>query len=255
MLLAVSLLTHTVRETFLLLHAAVPIYVQHYLGLSTTSPASWQQALAAAMHSRIQAVQQQKLAPVVVSAHPTPPALWPQATAPCRLSQRSGLPLPTYMNGNADKSSDARRQQHTSSEPSRLRGASVPEPPMPVLQNSAHQAMSGRQGSVMSQAQPNGSGPTSTSYAAAVRTSNAESSDPAESSQAHVSYADVVVQPPAPKFTKRKVPEGNVVQELEVPIKRHQNGFDASLSGLQEQSSQLHRLLEQSKADCSGSEV
>lgn len=249
MLLMVSLLTNTVREIFLLLHAAVPIYVQHYLGLSTTSPASWQQALAAAMYSCIQAVQQQNLAPVVVPAHPTPPALLPQATAPCRLSQRSGLPLPTYMYGNAAESSDARQQQHTSSEPFRLRGASVPKPPMPMLQNSAHQAMSGRQGSLMSQAPPNGSGPTSTSYAAAVRAIN-----PAESSQAHVSYADVVVQPSAPKFTKRKVPEGNVVQELEVPIKRHQNGFDASLSGLQEQSSQLHRLLQQSKADCSGSE-
>ena len=121
---------------------------------------------------------------------------------------------------------------------------------MPMLQGSAHQAVSGGQGSALSQAPANGSGPMSASYAAAVRASN-----PAESSQAHVSYADIVVQPTAPKFTKRKVPEGHVAQELEVPIKRHQNGFDASLSGLQEQSSKLHRLVEQSKSGCSGCDM
>lgn len=237
MLLVVHLLTQTITETSLLLHAAVPIYVQHYLGISNISPASWQQTLAAAMHSRVQAVQQQNLAPVVVLAHPTPPALLPQVPTSHRLSQGLGLPLPTYMNGIADKSSDARPQQHTSSEPSRLRGTNLP---VPLLQGSAHQAVSGGQGSILLRAPPSGSA----SYAAAVRASN-----PADSIQAQVSYAHLVLQPSAPKFTKRKVPEGNVAQELEVPIKRRQNGFDASLLGLQEQSSKLHRLLKESKAD------
>ena len=250
MLLMIPLLTKPIRETSLVLHAAVPIYVQHYLGISTTSLASWQEALAAAMHSRIQALQQQNLAPVVVPAHPTPPALFPQVTTPHRLSKGSCLPLPTSMIGIADKSSDARRQQHTSMEPSRLQGTSLPEPLM--LQSSAHQALSSRQVPVLSQGPPKGSGPALASYAAAVRASNApDSSNFAESSQAHVSYADIV-QPSGPKFTKRKLPEGNIAQELEMPIKRHQNGFDASLLGLQEQSSKLHRLLEQNKADCSG---
>ena len=251
MLLMIPLLTKPIRETSLVLHAAVPIYVQHYLGISTTSLASWQEALTAAMHSRIQALQQQNLAPVVVPAHPTPPALFPQVTTPQRLSKGSGLPLPTSMNGIADKSSDVRRQQHTSLKPSRLQGTSLPEPLM--LQSSAHQAMPSRQVSVLSQAPPYGA---SASYAAAVRASNApDSSNLSESSQAHVSYADVVVQPSAPKFTKRKLPEENIAQEQEMPIKRHQNGFDASLLGLQEQSSKLHRLLEQNKADCSGCEA
>lgn len=218
--------------------AAVPIYVQHYLGISTTSPASWQQTLAAAMHSRVQAVQQQNLAHVVIPAHPVPPALLARVTTPCRLSHASGLPLPSYLNGVADKSSDARRQQHTSVEPSLLVGPCQPEPPMPVLRSSDHQAVLSGQGPQV----PNGVGPTAASYAAAVRASH-----PEESSQGRVSYADVVMQPSAPKFAKRKVPEGTVQQELQMPIKRHQNGFDASLSGLQEQSSKLQRLLEQSK--------
>ena len=116
--------------------------------------------------------------------------------------------------------------------------------------------MSSRQVPLLSQAPPNGSGPASASYAAAVRGSNApDSSYLAESSQAHVSYADVVVQPSAPKFAKRKLPEENIAQEQEMPIKRHQNGFDASLLGLQEQSSKLHRLLQQNKADCTGCEA
>lgn len=218
--------------------AAVPIYVQHYLGISTTSPTSWQQTLAAAMHSRIQAVQQNNLAPVVIPAHPAPPALLPRVTTPCRLSHGSGLPLPIFMNGIADKSSDARRHQHTSPEPSLSVGACQPEPSMSVLWSSDHQAVFSGQGSQA----PNGLGPTAASYAAAVRASHLE-----EPSQDRVSYADVVMQPSAPKFAKRKVPEGTVQQEVQVPIKRHQNGFDASLSGLQEQSSKLRRLLEQSK--------
>lgn len=236
MFLIAQFLTKNTEEHCVWLPAAVPIYVQHYLGISNTSPASWQQTLAAAMHSRIQAVQQQNLAPVVIPAHPSPPALLPHVTTPCRLSHASGLPLPIYMNGIADKSSDARRHQHTSL-PSWAVGVGQPEPPMPVLWSSAHQAVSSRQGSQV----PNGLGPTA-SYAAAVRASHLE-----ESSQGRVSYADVVMQPSAPKFAKRKVPEGTVQQEVQMPIKRHQNGFDASLSGLQEQSSKLHRLLEQSK--------
>lgn len=235
------MMTKNTGETSVLLHAAVLIYVQHYLAITTPSPASWQQTLATALHSRVQAVQQQNLAPVVVPAHPGPAPLLPQVPTPCRLSQASALPQ-THLNGIADKSSRHQR----SSVPAQLLGAWQPEPAPPLLQASAHQAVSDIP--LSSQTPQNGSGPSSTSYAAAVRARN-----PRGSSQAHVSYADVLAQPSEfpSKFSKRKVPEGNVVQEFDLPIKRHQNGFDASLSGLQEQSSQLHRLLEQSKADCS----
>lgn len=229
-------------ETPVLLHAAVRIYVQHYLGISTPSQASWQQTLAAAMHSRIQAVQQQNLAPVVVAAHPSPPPLLPQVTASCRLSQVSRPPPSTYLNGVAHPhgvaDSGARHQSHTSSVSAQLLGTCQPE--QALMKPPAHPAVFGEQISILSQVPHNSLGLTSTSYAAAVRASN-----PRGSSQARVSYADVVVQPSAPKVSKRKVPEESMVQDHEVPIKRHQNGFDASLSGLQEQSRQLLRLLRQ----------
>ncbi|KAL3152304.1 hypothetical protein ABBQ32_001375 [Trebouxia sp. C0010 RCD-2024] len=235
-------------------HQAVRIYVQHYLGISPTSQASWQQILAAAMHSRIQAVQQQNLAPVVVAAHVSPPPLLPHVTAPCRLSQASGLPVTILLNGNAHphgvSENDTRHQLPTSSVSAQLLGTSQPDPAQSLLQAPALPAVSGEQISVLSRAPHTSLGHTSTSYAAAVRASN-----PHGASRARVSYADVVVQPSAPKFSKRKVPEENMLQEYALPMKRHQNGFDVSLSSLQEQSSQLLRLLRQSRADCSDNDI
>lgn len=206
------------------------------------------------MHSRIQAVQQQNLAPVVVAAHVSPPPLLPHVTAPCRLSQASGLPVTILLNGNAHphgvSENDTRHQLPTSSVSAQLLGTSQPDPAQSLLQAPALPAVSGEQISVLSRAPHTSLGHTSTSYAAAVRASN-----PHGASRARVSYADVVVQPSAPKFSKRKVPEENMLQEYALPMKRHQNGFDVSLSSLQEQSSQLLRLLRQSRADCSDNDI
>ena len=79
--------------------AAVPIYVQHYLGIAA-SGASWHQILAAAMHSRIRAVQQQSLPPAVVLASCKPPPLLPSVHPACRLASTPGAATPSS-NANA----------------------------------------------------------------------------------------------------------------------------------------------------------
>ncbi len=63
------------------------------------------------------------------------------------------------------------------------------------------------------------------------------------------SYADVLKTIGAAKISKRKVAEAeHALQEPQLPVKRHQNGSDQSLSSLQEQTKQLQHLIAQSKA-------
>ena len=210
--------------------AAVPIYVQHYLGISASSPASWQQTLAAAMHSRIQAIQQQHLPPVVISSQPGPLPLLPQVSAPCRLSHLSRLTPAGSRHGIDFDSSNARQVIETSSGPGQLQ-----------LQASAHQTMSRLQTAEPSHAAQHGSASTSASHAAPSNTSG--------SGPNHVSYADVLMmKPTAPNFSKRKIPEVSISQEFEMAIKRRQNGFETSLSGLQDQSNELQKILAQSQS-------
>ena len=64
--------------------AAVPIYIQHYLGIKVAGN-TWQQTLAAAMHSRIRAIQQQSLPPVVIKSRQDPLPLLPTVAPTYRL--------------------------------------------------------------------------------------------------------------------------------------------------------------------------
>lgn len=68
-----------------------------------------------------------------------------------------------------------------------------------------------------------------------------------ESARQTASYADVLKAGTA-KISKRKVAEAeHALQEPQLPVKRHQNGFDQSLSTLQEQTKQLQHLIAESK--------
>ena len=181
------------------------------------------------MHSRIQGIQQQNLPPVVISSQPAPLPLLPQISAPCRLSHLSSLTPAGSLHGIASTSDNARQVIGTSLGPGQLQ-----------LQASAHQPAPRPQISELSQMPQHGSASASTSYAAPSSTSGP--------GQNHVSYADVVMMKPnAPKVSKRKIPEVSISQESEMPIKRRQNGFETSLLGLQDQSSELQKILAQSK--------
>ncbi|KAL0031492.1 hypothetical protein WJX77_003186 [Trebouxia sp. C0004] len=184
---------------------AVPMYVQHYLGISA-SGTSWQQTLAAAMHSRIRAVQLQSLPPAVVPARHSFPPLLPSVHPPCRLSSNPGLFTDAGLvtrsvnySLNAQSALYNRGPTHLSEQ--RL-GNGLPNPSR-ELESARHTA----------------------------------------------SYADVLKANGTAKISKRKVAEAeHAFQEPQLPVKRHQNGFDQSLSSLQEQTKQLQQLIAESKA-------
>ena len=196
------------HHQLILLSAAVPIYVQHYLGIPA-SGTSWRQTLAAAMHSRIRAVQLQSLPPAVVPARHTSPPLLPSVHPSCRLAPNSGL------------STDARL----------VTGSSK------VVNHSlnAQSALYDR-------------GPTHL-FEQRLGNSLPNQSREVESACQTASYADVLKANGTAKISKRKVAEAeHALQEPQLPVKRHQNGFDQSLSSLQEQTKQLQQLIAESKA-------
>ena len=196
------------HHQLILLFAAVPIYVQHYLGIAA-SGTSWQQTLAAAMHSRIRAIQLQSLPPAVVPAILSSPPLLPSVHPSCRLAPNPGL------------STDA----------SLVTGSSNPV----NYSLNAQSALFDR-------------GPT---HLSEQRLGNGlpSQSREVESARQTASYADVLKANGTAKISKRKVAEAeHALQEPQLPVKRHQNGFDQSLSSLQEQTKQLQQLIADSKA-------
>ena len=164
------------------------------------------------MHSRIRAIQQQSLPPVVISAKADPPPLLPSAPLTLRLPSTAPLKGPD--------SNVALRSGWQESTPfangHRQQGSSVPE-----------------------------STPSkSTSYVAAVRQDDRYTHD--HSDPPGTSYADVLRTTAVQGVSKRKNPEFDPT--LPASVKRHQNGFDQSLLSLQEQTQQLQQLIAQSRA-------
>ncbi len=201
----ITCLSHQdLHHQLILLFAAVPIYIQHYLGLPA-SGTSWQQTLAAAMHSRIRAVQLQSLPPAVVPARHTSPPLLPSVHPSCRLA---GL------------STDA----------SLVTGSSNPV----NYSLNAQSALYDRPTHLSEQRLGNGL---------------PSQSREVESARQTASYADVLKANGTAKISKRKVAEAeHSLQEPQLPVKRHQNGFDQSLSSLQKQTKQLQQLIAESEA-------
>lgn len=188
-------------------HQAVPIYVQHYLGIPAPGT-SWQQTLAAAMHSRIRTVQLQSLPPAVVPARHTSPPLLPSEQPSCRLASKAGL----------------------STDVSLVTGSSITA----NYSLNAQSALYDR-------------GPT---HLSEQRLGNGvpNQSREFESACQTASYADVLKANGTAKMSKRKVAEAeHALQEPQIPVKRHQNGFDQSLFSLQEQTKQLQHLIAESQ--------
>ena len=178
------------------------------------------------MHSRIRAIQQQHLPSVVLLTHTEPVPLLPQATSTHRRLHPPGLtPIADLDRSIAIPS--VRQNQAASSVPGQLR-----------QQPYVHQSMSTQPSLALSRATHNGNAPASD--AATVHAGSLSTSPH------HVSYADAVMKPAVSRFSKRKVPEVNMLQEPEGPVKRHQNGFDTFLSCLHEQHANLHMLLKDS---------
>lgn len=87
----------------------------------------------------------------------------------------------------------------------------------------------------------------STSYVSAVPQNSHSRLD--QDGHQNATYADVLMAKAQSKLSKRKVPDvQSVLQESQLPVKRHQNGVDLSLSSLKEQSKQLQQLIAQSRA-------
>ncbi len=205
----VTCLSHQgLSHQLILLFAAVPIYVQHYLGIPA-SGTSWQQTLAAAMHSRIRAVQLQSLPPAVVPARHTSPPLLPSVHPSCRLASNPGhstdASLVTASSKTVNYSLNAQSALYDRG-PTHLSEQRLGD----GLPNQSREVESARQ---------------------------------------TASYADVLKANGTAKISKRKVAEAeHALQEPQLPVKRHQNGFDQSLSSLQEQTKQLQQLIAESKA-------
>jgi len=215
----------------ILLFAAVPIYVQHYLGIPA-SGTSWQQTLAAAMHSRIRAVQLQSLLPAVVPARHSSPPLLPSVHPSCRLASNSGLSTDaSLVTGTSTTGSFALNAQ----------SALYDRGPTHVFEQSLGNALPTTQGQ-------------SSAAAGNIASMSPGSAMPNQSREPEsvcqtASYADVLKTIGAAKISKRKVAEAeHALQEPQLPVKRHQNGSDQSLSSLQEQTKQLQHLIAQSKA-------
>ena len=223
--------------------AAVPIYVRHYLGTSATG-SSWQQTLAAAMHSRIRAIQQQSLPPAVVSAKHNPPPLLPLAHPACRLLSVSAYAL--VETGNASR--PGRQVAAAQGSLQHIQAASplagLAGLPVKNLRQRSGNCVSGHKSAedaLVVEAH------ASTSYVGAVPQSCHSRLD--QDGHQNATYADVLMAKAQSKLSKRKVPDvQSVLQESQLPVKRHQNGGNLSLSSLQEQSKQLQQLIAQSRA-------
>ena len=217
--------------------AAVPIYVQHYLGIAAASGASWQQILGAAMHSRIRAVQQQSLPPAVVLARCQPPPLLAPEHPACRLASTPGAASPSS-NANATETAN-RSTQANGSISHNAQSASLLGQNRDLRQGSRQEAGSRN---MFSQSYP----PAADGPSAACASAANPSRGPGDARHT-ASYADVLM---AKGAAKRKVAEpDSALQDSQSTVKRHQNGFDPSLSSLQEQTKQLQQLIAQSKAN------
>ena len=161
------------------------------------------------MHSRIRAVQVQSLPPAVVPARHTSPPLLSSVHPSYRLASNSGLSASVSLVTGSSKTV--------------------------YCSLNAQSALYDR-------------GPTHLSEQRLGNDSPNQSRE-VESACQTASYADVLKANGAAKISKRKVAEAdNALQEPQLPVKRHQNGFDQSLSSLQEQTKQLQQLIAESKA-------
>lgn len=216
--------------------AAVPIYVRHFLN-GQASGGSWRRSLANAMHARIRAVQQQNLPHAVLLPSNLPP-LFPQLSTPCRLSStlvptRPPLSISLQPHNGASVGRDQGVKSLVNGHqtaplaatgfPQLNEYADVPSAPLPVRS---------QQGASTSQPVPRGS------YAAALQST---SRVPA-ALQNGVSNG-------RQKAKKRTVTDLNGLKDQpEGPVKRPLNGMHPSLLDLEQQTAQLQKLIEDSKA-------
>lgn len=230
----------TVCQHILLCAAAVPMYLRHFLN-GQAPGGSWRRSLASAMHSRIRAMQQQRLPPVVLLPSNLPP-LFP--TLASKLDSTSRRKLSTL--GLPDHS------QMTSSTPtfhSQERGRSGldrrarEQPASTADTGSWKSALSNGHAAPFSVplqifAQPSSSPAASCgSYAAALQSQGNTLVGSDVSAKSAVGN----------KANKRKVPDlGGLNDQSGGPVKRPVNSLHPSLLLLEEETAQLQKLMQDS---------
>ena len=215
----------------------MPIYVRHFLN-GQAPGGSWRRSLANAMHARIRAVQQQSLPNAVLLPSNLPP-LFPQLPSPCRLSS-SLVPTPPPLSISSQPHSGASVSNHSQRGKSLENGhqAAVANTGFPQLSEYAPSASlptGSQQGASTSQPVPRGS------YAAALQSTPMPAA------------VQTAISNGRQKAKKRTVTDLHGVKDQpEGSVKRPLSGVHPNLLDLEQQTAQLQKLIEDSKASEAG---